>query len=237
MNKWTMRDDRATARCQGYDLEMWWGTGPEYQEELRKRNSDGQHGATLEQPEPDTAGMLIHLTSPHREVDTLKMLVMNNKHSPGENLRMFTGNTPPEDLLPQHDDLLEEWGWLEDHFGKVGWKLKEQSAIAFVGHLTITARRTTMGQVRRELKGRMEPEREYGVSHDIQQEIPEFPDNEPVFMADIQEDLNTIAARVIRAKDLGTKSIRGYIQKNDPARTVAEMIIMASQRANSGDRK
>ena len=231
MTKWTTREDRAFARCQGYDLEARWGTGLDYSriraETPRKENP--------KQPGNEEQGIIVRVRSPHRGVDNLQMIAMAGNGNPQDAIQAFTQGNDPESLLPTYDDWMDEWSWIARLQGKPQWKTRDNRATAFLGHLTVVLRMSTLGEAQGRTLETMEPGHLYGISSNIREQTPGNPDGTPVLVAEIHEDLAVIMTRITRTQDEGTANLKEYARKNPPEMVAAACIALAYREMDRGE--
>lgn len=214
MTDWNINGARAAARCRGYDLEAWWGTGRDYDRTAAERES-----ATPEngRPAQTDEGIIIRVRSKPRGVDNLSMMVILREETAPEGIiGEFTRETEPESLLPQYSDWIEEWNWIAGYRGRARWKRIGNQATAFIGPLTLTVKMTTMGEAIRRIEDAAEPDTLYAANRDMG-ELAEAESGTPVFMAELREDLKVIASRITRAADEEIGSLREYTRVKDPA--------------------
>ena len=214
MTEWTIGEEWAVAICQGCNIEVRWGNAQDYTRILKGKGRAPQEGA---RPDDADQGLLVQVKSEHRGIDITQMLVVEKPNDPQEVIRNFTGENPPESLLPEFKDWMKEWEWITQYHGRARWKTRNKQATAIIGHLIITSQLTTMGEARRQLGQTMEPDTPYGSNENIQQEIPDVPDRTPVILTEVREDLRSLVSRVTRTKDEKVNTIRQYARKNDPA--------------------
>ena len=212
--QWNRSGERAFARCQGYDLVAEWGTGRDFARAAGERESTTP-GAEL--PGETDAGIVIRVRSPHRQVDNIIMLPTEHDGTPEEALLEFTKKHDPESLLPQRGDWIDEWSWIADYRNKSRWQRHRCAATGFIGHLVLTVTMTTTREGMQRIQENLDPGRAYEASPNLQEKLEEFGEDSPVFLMEVREDLSVILSWMTRAQDEGTRDIREYARKNDPA--------------------
>ena len=225
MTTWTIDGPQAKARCRGFDIHARWGTGQDYIKTISERPSSTP-GA--ERPEEDAQGIIIHVTSPHRKVDNVIML-QAVPQDPEQAIRTYTGGTSPESLIPTYRDWTDEWSWLADYRDKARWKRTGNQATAFMGHLNLTVKLTTMEDALKRMDAGAQPGHAYGSNVDLNTGGKGFESNTQVFIAELREDLDLIAVMITKTSDEQAPTLKDYTKVNDPAIVVTRCLVTVYQ--------
>lgn len=213
MTEWIVEGQRARARCRGYDIEAQWGSGRDFMNTTSERPS-ATPGA--KRPDDHDQGIIIRVRSDHQGVDKLTMLVITD-HEPEDAVRQYTREHTPESLLPKHKDWIDEWKWLASYRNRARWRRMGNQATAFIGHLTLTVKMTTMEDATQRINSAADPNQPYAMSMDHDEGKEGFEKDTQVFIVELREDLHLITAMITRTSDEKTNSIKEYIKGRDPA--------------------
>ena len=223
MTEWHIRGDSAKARCQGFDIEVRWGTGGDYLAAVAESPSKPRR---ITRPKEDAEGLIIRVRSPHQKVDIVQMLQMHGT-TPENAVASFTRGCTPQSLLPQHEDWMDEWTWLVDYRDKCRWRRRNNQALAFVGHLTLTVKMTTMKEAIKRITEGADPDRVYGSNIDLDNPPEGYEDNTTVFITELREDLSLIASMIGKPSEEYATTIKEYCKRKDPACVVVECVATA----------
>ena len=213
MTEWIVEGPRARARYRGYDIEAKWGSGRDFMS-IKAERPSATPGA--KRPDDEHQGIIIRVRSDHQGVDNLTMTVIND-HEPEHAIRQYTQEHTPESLIPKHKDWIDEWKWLASYRNRARWRRMDNQATAFIGHLTLTVKMTTMDDAMQRINSAADTDRPYATNMNPDKAREGFEKDTQVFVAELREDLHLITAMITKTSDERANSIKEYIKDRDPA--------------------
>ena len=212
MTEWRIEGARASARCKGYDIQAWWGTGRDLEKIIAE-------GSTLvpgrKAPEREDHGVIARTKSGPKQMDGVRMIVIPpNLNDPEEAIRRYTAANRPEDMLPQYEDWEDEWDWVNRYQHTAKWKRIGNQATAFIGPLTLTVKLTTVKDAIQQVKNATETEDGNFESSPPREGQPK--EDEPTFVMELREDLDLVAILTNATRDNGIETMKEFTSINAP---------------------